>query len=251
MTKENEIAKVNENKEIAAGGMDINKIMALAVKKGDLDKIEKMMELHERYEKREAEKAYHVAMAAFKANPPKIDKDGHVNFTAKSGQVTDYRHATLGNVTEKINAALSEHGLSSAWETNQDDKGIAVTCKITHIMGHAESTTLKAAGDDSGGKNKIQAIGSTVTYLQRYTLKSLCGLAESAFDDDGAGSEAEYITSEQMATINEWIESIGGDCLQNFKKYIGVDELDKILAKDYKKAITALKNTEKKKKGVK
>ena len=70
-------------------------------------------------------------------------------------------------------------------------------------------------------------------------------------DDDGAGSEAEYINEEQMVAINEWIESIGGDCLQNFKKYIGVGELDKILAKDYKKAITALKNTEKKKKGAK
>ena len=226
--------------------------LTLAIEKGaDLDQIEKLMELQEKYETREARKAYVVAMAAFKANPPKIDKDGHVNFKSKTGQITDYRHATLGNVTEKINAALSEHGLSSAWETNQDEKGISVTCKITHIMGHSEGTTLKAAADDSGGKNRIQAIGSTVTYLQRYTLKSLCGLAESAFDDDGTGSEAEYITEDEMATINEWIESIGGDCLQNFKKYIGVDDLGKILAKDYKKAITALKNTEKKKKGAK
>jgi hypothetical protein len=147
--------------------------------------------------------------------------------------------------------ALSEQGLSSAWETVQDEKGIAVTCKITHILGHSEKTTLKAGGDDSGGKNKIQAIGSTVTYLSRYTLLSLVGLATAEMDDDGAGSEAEYISDEQMADINEWIESIGGDCLQNFKKYIGVDELDKIPAKDYKKAITALKNTEKKKKGEK
>ena len=248
MTKANEIAKTGPP-ETKPAQMDA---LTLAIEKGaDLEQIEKLMELQERYDAREAKKAYIVAMAAFKANPPKIDKDGHVNFTAKSGQVTDYRHATLGNVTEKINAALSEHGLSSAWETNQDEKGISVACKITHIMGHSESTTLKAAADESGGKNKIQAIGSTVTYLQRYTLKSLCGLAESAFDDDGAGTEAEYISGEEMATINEWIESIGGDCLQNFKKYIGVEDLDKILAKDYKKAITALKNTEKKKKGAK
>ena len=247
MTKTNELEVVNENKEIATGGMDINKIMALAVEKGDLDKIEKMMELQERYEKREAEKAYHVAMTAFKASPPKINKDAHVNFSHSKG-TTDYKHATLANVTSKINMALSEHGLSAAWTTSQE-KGIAVTCKITHIMGHSESTTLEAAADSSGGKNAIQAIGSTVTYLERYTLLALTGLATHAEDDDGAGSEAEYIDEEQMATINEWIESIGGDCLQNFKKYIGVDDLDKILAKDYKKAITALKNTEKKKKG--
>jgi len=250
MTDKNELEIVNENKQIAAGGIDVNQIMALAIEKGDLDKVEKMMELQERFEKNEARKAYVVAMAAFKANPPQIDKDSHVKFSTSKG-VTEYRHATLANVTEKINKALSENGLSAAWETVQDEKGIAVTCKITHIMGHSESTTLKAAGDESGGKNRIQGIGSTVTYLQRYTILSLTGLATAEMDDDGAGSEAEYIDGEQMATINEWIESIGGNCLQNFKKYIGVEELDKILAKDYKKAITALKNTEKKKKGAK
>lgn len=225
--------------------------LTLAIEKGaDLNQIEKLMELQERYDAREAKKAYIVAMAAFKANPPQIDKDSHVKFKTSKG-VTEYKHATLANVTEKINKALSENGLSAAWETVQDEKGIAVTCKITHIMGHSESTTLKAAGDESGGKNRIQGIGSTVTYLQRYTILSLTGLATAEMDDDGAGSEAEYIDDEQMVTINEWIESIGGDCFQNFKKYMGVDELDKILAKDYKKAITALKNTEKKKKGAK
>lgn len=247
MVKTNGIEVVNRNKEIATSGMDINKIMALAIEKGDLDKVEKMMELQERFEKNEARKAYVVAMAAFKANPPKIDKDKQVKFKLKTGGITEYKHSTLGNVTEKINGALSKHGLSAAWKTSQE-KRITVTCKITHIMGHSESTTLEAAPDASGGKNAIQAIGSTVTYLERYTLLSLTGLATEEMDDDGAGSEAEYITEEQMATINEWIESIGGDCLQNFKKYIGVDDLDKILAKDYKKAVTALKNTEKKKK---
>ena len=248
MTDKNELEVVNENKQISTGGIDVNKIMALAIEKGDLDKIEKMMELQERFEKNEARKAYVVAMTDFKANPPKIEKDSHVKYKLKTGGTTEYKHATLANVTDKINMALSGHGLSAAWETDQDEKGIAVTCKITHILGHSETTTLKAGGDDSGGKNKIQAIGSTVTYLERYTLLALTGLATHEEDDDGAGAEAEYIDDEQMASINEWIESIGGDCFQNFKKYIGVDELDKILAKDYKKAITALKNTEKKKK---
>ena len=111
-------------------------------------------------------------------------------------------------------------------------------------MGHSESTTLEAAADQSGGKNAIQAIGSTVTYLERYTLLALTGLATHE-DDDGAGSEAEYINEEQMMTINEFIESTKAD-FAKFKKYMGVDEIDKILAPDYKKAIAALKAKEKK-----
>ena len=86
--------------------------------------------------KNEARKAYHVAMTAFKANPPQIDKDAHVSYSTSKGR-TDYKHATLANVTNKINAALSEHGLSAAWQTEQDEKGIAVTCKITHVLGHS------------------------------------------------------------------------------------------------------------------
>ena len=224
--------------------------LTLAIEKGaDLNQIEKLMELQEKYDAREAKKAYIVSMTAFKANPPKINKDAHVKFTHSKG-TTDYKHSTLGNVTEKINTALSLQGLSAAWSTSQA-KGIAVTCTITHIMGHSESTTLEAAADVSGGKNAIQAIGSTVTYLERYTLLSLTGLATEEMDDDGAGTEAVYIDDEQMATINEFIEVIGGDCLKNFIKYMCVENLGKIMAKDYKKAITALKNTEKKKKEAK
>lgn len=239
MTKPNELEVVNENKEIAAGGMDINKIMELAIEKGDLDKVEKMMELQERYEANEAWKAYVVAMAAFKADPPKIYKDAKVEYGN-----TAYKHAKLGSVADKINKGLSEHGLSAAWLNAQKEKAIAVTCKITHILGHSESTTLEAGADTSGAKNSIQAIGSTITYLQRYTLLSLTGLATEEMDDDGAGSEAEYITDEQMATINEWIEGTKTN-LAKFKKYMCVDGLDKILAKDYKKALNALKRKEK------
>ncbi len=135
----------------------------------------------------EAKKAYVVAMAAFKANPPKILKDKNVNYPTSKG-TTDYHHATLGNVTTCINTTLSEHGLTASWVTSQDNGAVKVTCKITHIMGHSEETSLTAPPDSTGSKNAIQAIGSTVTYLQRYTLLALTGLATYE-DDDGAGAD--------------------------------------------------------------
>lgn len=220
-------------------------VLSLAVEKGaGVEELKAIMELQERYERNEARKAYHVAMAAFKADPPKIDKDAHVEYSTSKGK-TDYKHATLANVTGKINATLSVHGLSAAWQTDQDEKGIAVTCKITHVLGHSESTTLKSGADTSGGKNNIQGIGSTVTYLQRYTILSLTGLATSEQDDDGQGAEAEYITESQLVTINEYFDSLKVD-VPKFKKYMGVDDIGKILAKDYNKAINALKAKEQK-----
>jgi hypothetical protein len=237
-----ELEVINENKEIAAGGMDINKIMALAVEKGDLDKVEKMMELQERFEAREARKDYVVAMSAFRAECPTI---------IKTKEAYNNKYAGLAETIAQIKSLLAKCGLSHSWKIDNKDKEVSVTCFVTHIGGHQESTTMTAPPDTGGKKNPIQEISSTVSYLERYTLYAILGLASAEMDDDGAGSGAEYINDEQMATINEWIESIGGDCLKNFKKYMGVDELDKILAKDYKKAITALQNTAKKKEGAK
>jgi hypothetical protein len=56
-------------------------------------------------------------------------------------------------------------------------------------MGHSERTPLEASPDASGGKNGIQAVGSTVTYLQRYTLLSATGMAVQDQDDDGRGGK--------------------------------------------------------------
>jgi len=155
-------------------------MIRMAVSGGaDLEDLEKLLTLQERWEKNEARKAYHKAMSEFKENPPKINKDKTVKY-----KEVKYNHASLANVVEKITAELSKHGLSASWSTQQNG-AITVTCRITHVLGHSEETTLRAGADTTGSKNSIQAIGSTVTYLQRYTLLSALGLATYDQDDDG------------------------------------------------------------------
>ena len=204
----------------------------------DLDKLEKFMLLQEKYEANQARKAYTQAMSDFKKNPPEIEKDRHVSFKTSSGQ-TEYNHASLGNVTAKINTALGEHGLSAAWTTDQSEKGVSVTCKITHVLGHFETTTLTAACDSSGGKNAIQALGSTISYLQRYTLLSLTGLASREMDNDAQG-EVAYIDEKQLSTILDFINSKNIDQAK-FLKYMECETLETIPATDFNKAVASLK----------
>lgn len=45
---------------------------------------------------------------------------------------------------------------------------------------------MRAPSDLSGNKNAIQAIGSTTTYLMRYTLIAAFGLTTADEDNDGA-----------------------------------------------------------------
>lgn len=180
---------MEESKQIIANS-PISQAVELLKKGGDINTLEKMLELQERWDKNEAKKSYNVAMAEFKANPPKLIKTKHVKYGN-----TEYNHADLANITETINSALSKCGLSASWKTSQD-QGIQVTCTISHILGHSESTALSSPPDTSGGKNTIQAIGSAVTYLQRYTLLALTGLSAHDQDDDG-----EITTSEEGAVI--------------------------------------------------
>ena len=160
-------------------------MLNMAVSQGaDLDKLEKLMALQERWEANEARKAFIAALSSFKADPLTVGKDKHVKFQTSKG-FTEYDHATLGNVCNVISEALSKHGLSYRWSTEQAEGKIKVTCVLMHVMGHSESVSLQSGADESGGKNSVQAIGSTVSYLQRYTLLAITGTATQDQDDDG------------------------------------------------------------------
>lgn len=154
----------------------------------DVAKLAQLLEVKEKWEASEGRKAYVSALAAFKANPPQIMKDRSVNYKSeRTGSITNYKHATLDNASELIGAALSAHGLSHRWNVEQMEGGlIRVTCILTHVQGHSEQVSMSALPDTSGSKNSIQAIGSTTSYLQRYTLFAATGLAPKDADTDGA-----------------------------------------------------------------
>ena len=180
-------------------------ILQIAVQQGaNVDKLAKLLELHERWQANQARQAYNAAMAKFKQRPPKIIKNKHVKFDD-----TEYDHPTLDHVTEAITETLSAVGISHKWKMCQSPE-ISVTCVLTHEMGHSEETTLKASPDTSGSKNSIQAIGSTVTYLERYTLLAATGMAAAGTDNDGRLADEEQKPKISEARLQEGLTSIKG-----------------------------------------
>ena len=178
-------------------------LIRVALERGaTIEQMEQLIKLQERMEATEARKAFVAAMAAFKADGPLvITKDGEVDFKTDKGRTT-YRHETIGNVLRAVTPRLAAHGLSHGWVVRQDVKSqeITVDCVLTHLAGHAEVVTLTAPADKSGSKNAIQSIGSTVSYLKRYTLLAALGLASEDEDDDaGAGAK----TRQQANSKNE------------------------------------------------
>ena len=186
-------------------------MLQLAVEKGaSVEQLERLMALQERYEANEAKKEFVAAMTRFKENPKVIEKNATVDFSSQKGR-THYKHATLANVCDVIGPALSEVGISHRWETEQLPEGgmIRVTCILTHARGHSERVWLQAGRDESGNKNNIQAVGSTVTYLQRYTLLAATGMAVAdQRDDDGKGGASHTMDDSVKADFLAAIEAL-------------------------------------------
>lgn len=223
---------MKEDQELVVKGNSPADIIRAAGTGADLDKLEKLLNLQIAWEANEARKAYHIAMTAFKSNPPKIDKDKTVAYGN-----TKYNHASLANVTEKISTELSKHGLSACWSTKQNG-AVSVTCRITHIKGHSEETTISAPADKSGSKNDIQSIGSTITYLERYTLLALTGLATYDMDND-AGKPVEHIDEKQLGQILDSINELGTP-LNQFLAYMKIERVEDMLKSDFPKAMAAI-----------
>lgn len=208
-------------------------MLSNAVSSGaSIETVEKLMGLHERWEANQARKAFDNALAAAKAEIPVIVKNRVVDFPTDNGKSrTTYAHEDLGEIARTVDPILARHGLSYRFRTVSElNQPIAVTCIVAHRDGHSETNTLTAGRDDSGKKNAIQQIGSTITYLQRYTLKAALGLAAAA-DTDGAssGNEPDYITEDQVIELRELLEATGSD-LAKFKAHFKVEHLPEIRA---------------------
>jgi len=211
-------------------------LLRMAVSSGaDLDRLERLMSLQERWESNEARKAYNAAFADFKAEAVRIIKNREVT----DGPLKGKAYAELHSVVDAVTPALSRHGLSASWRLTKDAKDwMEVTCTLSHVGGHSESVSMGGPPDAGGAKNLIQQRGSTKTYLERYTLKAILGIAEGGDDTDG-NAPAPTVPEELLTAARE--ASLGG--WNALSKYI------KGLTPEQRKALepesTALKNAAK------
>lgn len=157
-----------------------NPLMMLqhAVEHGmDPETIEKLMALAERHEANEARKAYDSAMISLKRDlPPVLGRDTVVDFPTSKGRV-HYFHTSLAAAVAALTDTMAMHGFAHSWTAETDSGKVGVTCHISHAQGHSRTMTLSAPPDKSGSKSDAQAIASTITMLERYSLLAMLGIA--------------------------------------------------------------------------
>ena len=179
-----------------------SQMLMKAVERGaDLEQISKFMDLQERWQANQAKSEYLQAMSDFQAECPVIvaKKQGH-----------NYKYAPIGDIIAQVKNLLSKHGISYRFEQSQQDNNIEITCVVSHRSGHSEKLTMSGKPDSMGQKSGIQASGSTVTYLRRYTLTGALGIVTADEDSDGRVQSSKPVVSvDQLKEINDLISKIG------------------------------------------
>jgi ERF superfamily len=161
-------------------------LLSQAIEKGlDVESLSKLMDLQERYQATQARKLFFEAFTEFQSSCPELRKTKNVSFDIKTGGKADYHYAPLADICRQIGKTLKTCGLSYRWEIQDNPTELKVTCLISHLEGHTERTTMQASPDVTGSKNAIQARGSAIEYLKRYTLIGALGLSTTDSDIDG------------------------------------------------------------------
>ncbi len=225
--KKTAITKPKKQEMIQADGID--KLLQIAVKnKAGVEPLKELMKMKYEHEEREARKSFHVAFCKMQAEFPAVKKTKEVR--NKHNKLL-YSYAPLEQIVLEINPYMEKHGFSKRWSESSEREGYKrVTCHVTHIDGHSESSyvdvPIQAPNDLV---NKVQQTGSSSTYGKRY---SLCGALGIMVDDDDDGKssqkqapvekpkqepkkeEPKNVTPEPKGTIkNELID----DILENLK----------------------------------
>ena len=121
------------------------------------------------------------ALSEFQSNLPKIEKDANVNLGSYS-----FSYAPLETIIQAIKPLLKQTGLSFLHIMNDS----ILECIILHSSGQCINT----GGIAIKMSNKMQDMGSSMTYARRYTLCAALGIVAED-DDDGNSSDGNKIES--------------------------------------------------------
>lgn len=164
----------------------------------DIEKMERLMAMHERMQAANASAAFNAAMAEMQCDLPSIAEraKGH-------GSI---KYATLEDINDVVKPIMQRYGFAVSFKVSHAQAGISVTGILMHKAGHREETTILLPSDTSGSKNAVQAVGSSVSYGKRYVMCAMLNITTRGEDDDGyAAAPAATITPAQVKQLEALI----------------------------------------------
>ncbi|WP_454731457.1 MULTISPECIES: ERF family protein [Cupriavidus] len=124
------------------------------------------------------------AQGAFKP----ITKNRSVTIRPREKAAYSFSYADLQEIREKTTPALSENGIC-LFQLVTDAEGVTV---IRTVLGHDSGAQIESTMRVPRGDGDIKNFGATITYLRRYIVTAMLGVAadddlDEDGDDQGAG----------------------------------------------------------------
>jgi hypothetical protein len=161
-----------------------------------VEKLEKIIELHERVQANAAKAEFDEAFAAMQHAMPVI---------VERKQTNNGRYAPLEDIVEQVRPILAKYGFSLSHRTEWPDKSIVKVIGIlAHKAGHERTSEFISSADSSGNKNAIQGLGSAISYGRRYTTNDLLNVVTRDMDDDARRAEAPSMPD----GYPDWLETL-------------------------------------------
>jgi len=174
----------------------------------DIDKMERLFEMHERMTARQAERDFHEAFAEMQIELPEIAKRGDA--TKANGDKL-YAYARWEHVNAVIKPILSRFGFGLSFRIDPHEKGLLITARLSR-SGHTESTSIVQSLDmGAAAMNANQSRGAATSYGKRYTAGALLNLAfGDEQDTDGAAPmSGETLNADQVKQIRAALGQLG------------------------------------------
>jgi hypothetical protein len=195
----------------ANGEVSIGALMHMAIDRGlPAAELKELFALHERMTDREAANEFNRALAAFRAECPKIHQNRTAQITTSSGGSYSFTYAELDEITRIVDPILVKHGFSYTWDSETNEKALLTsTFILTHVNGHSRRTHFTVPTENKSGMSPQQKIGAADSFAKR---KSMCnGLGIVTTDneiDPQAEAEAESppITEAQARELVDLIK---------------------------------------------
>ena len=206
----------------------------------NIEVFDRLLAARRQEEDRAAMRAFNVAMSEAKGEISPVLKTRDVDYPSKreGGARTKYRYESFADVAKVVDPVFATHGLSYRFRISQKADQVTVTCIVSHGLGYSEETSPLETKVDPGstGMSMVQALGSALTYLQRYSLRAAIGLAAGVDDDGkGAGGTSPKISIEQANELQKLIDQTGRS-QATLLRLVGVDEVIEMNLDQFKRA---------------
>lgn len=206
------------------------------------DILKQMMDLRDREEARNAERAFAAAMVAAQAEMPQVVRN------AKNTQ-TNSLYAKYETISEAIQPIITKHGFACMFSEGKAEQPnhIRTLCDVVHEAGHTKQFYADIPFDNVGmkgnaNKTNTHAYGSTKSYGKRYLKCEIFDVAVKNQDDDGnaaGGENTEMITTEQRDILLKLIDETETDVVK-FCEWAKIEAVSDLLARHYDKALGVL-----------